>query len=154
LIAYLSGEAIVDFCVRGTGAFAPVAGFDKIECRPPSPEEIASVPAKVVQQFVPITAERFLHRRRAAPVRSDRRRLCTLADGTGSLFQQGLREIFEDAGKHEACIRQIEAWHNRTGKVGRLRYYHFARSMWEVEGNVVPEHCSIVIRGLPLSGAD
>jgi len=71
-----------------------------------------------------------------------------------AVFEQRLSEVFESTCNHQARVRQAEALGNCAGKVERLRHDHFARRMRGVECDVVPEHSPLIIRGLPLSGAD
>ena len=70
------------------------------------------------------------------------------------LFKQCLSEVFESACDHKASVGQIEALRNRTGKIERLRHHHFSWHVREVERDVIAEHRSMIIRVLPLSGAD
>jgi len=118
--------------------------------------EATSVPAKVVQQFVPFhlgvvpafTGSGVSSTRSASGV-------CTSSDGTGSALPSSSSAWARSSSAlaiMKPCVQQVEALRYRTGKVECFRHYHFAWRLRKVERNAIPEHRSIIIRRLRISG--
>ena len=119
--------------------------------------ETASVPVEVVQQFapfhlgaVPARTESGASSTRSASGLCAPPTVRGAASPPRSVPERGLREHWQPSGVRPAGRSPASC----TGKIERLRDDHFAGRAREVERNVVPEHRYIIIRGLPLSGAD
>ena len=59
-----------------------------------------------------------------------------------ALFEEELRQIFQDTRDHQAGVSEVEPLRHRTGEVESFRQHLFAGAMRQMEGNVVAKHAS------------